>query len=118
MPVFFDWISKEGWYYKYYEPDNPESWTASSWIYPSGGFVKLAAITGVDIKFYKRFSAGMELSNGVLFYKVKGGAVYNTEYYTSSGTLYKTTSQNLEYPAKGNFNADLLVPSFNLNYRF
>lgn len=118
MPVFFDWISKEGWYYKYYEPDNPESWTASSWIYPYGGFVKLAAITGVDVRLCKRFSAGVELSNGVLFYKVKGGAVLNTEYYSATGQLYDTKTQQLEeYVTKG-FNNDLLVPSFNLSYRF
>ena len=117
IPVYYDWITRERSYYKYYEPDNPESWTAWDRTYPSGGFVKLAAITGVDVRFYKRFSAGMELSNGILFYKIKGGAVYNTEYYSASGTLYKTTSMNLEYPVKGNFNYDLLVPSFSLSYR-
>lgn len=117
IPVYYDWITRERSYYKYYEPDNPESWTAWERTYPSGGFVKLAAITGVDVRFYKRFSAGIELSNGILFYKIKGGAVYTTEYYSASGTLYKTTSMNLEYPVKGNFNYDLLVPSFNLSYR-
>lgn len=117
MPVYYDMVSKEQWYYKYYQPDNPTDWEMHYDIYPSGGFIKLAAITGVDVRFCKRFSAGMELSNGILFYKINRGFVYNIEYYTASGTLYKTTTANYEYKVKGNFNSDLLVPSFSLSYR-
>jgi len=117
IPVYFDWITKERRYQKEYEANNPTGWIEYSTTYPSVGFVKLAATTAVDVRFCKRFSASIELSSGILFYKIKGGVVYNKEYYAANGTLYKTTSEIWEYRVKGNLNYDLLVPSFSLSYR-
>lgn len=116
IPVYFQ-IKKEG---VWETPPNyyvANETLIETYIYKNGLTVGLTAFAGVNFHFLKRMSAGMELSNGVLFQR-KLVTELKYDYYDVQGKLYKT---DIFPPGEPGWEKKprwfYLIPSISLSYR-